>query len=103
MMHVGEGFKGARRHQLSETEREQIENFLSAHGARRYPVADSGDDFNLCVFLRRKGYKVQRHCSDGSRRAPFFIDKRPYSREGFIRFVNRIRARDGLPPVGGRE
>jgi len=81
-------------------ERAAVANFLAAKQPRRYADHDSGDDFNLCVFLKGTGHTVQRNCSVGSRRAPFFIDEKPYSRAGFIAFVNGLRATLGMQPLG---
>jgi hypothetical protein len=85
---------------LHDDEREAIAAFLASKGPRRFADHDSGDDFNLCVFLTGRGHKIQRNCSIGSRRAPFFIDEKPYSRAGFIAFVNRARAALSLQPIG---
>jgi hypothetical protein len=85
---------------VSDDERDAIAAFLAEKEPRRFADNDSADDFNLCVFLKGKGYNVQRNCAVGSRRAPFFIDAKPYSRDGFIAFVNRVRASISLQPIG---
>jgi hypothetical protein len=85
---------------VTDGERAAIAAFLATKQPRRFADHDSGDDFNLCVFLKGKGHKVQRNCSIGSRRAPFFIDEKAYSRTGFIAFVNRVRASLSLQPIG---
>jgi hypothetical protein len=85
---------------VSADERDAIAAFLATKKPTQCPANDSGDDFNLCVFLRSRGHKVQRHCSTWGRRAPFWIDGKPYSRRGFIAFVNAIRAELELLPLG---
>lgn len=77
-----------------------INVYLATKAPRVYAPNDTADDFNLCVFLRSKGFKVQRHCSTWGRRAPFWINEIAYNRAGFIAFVNAVRASLQMQPVG---
>lgn len=88
--------------QVAGADRQAIDAFLATQGARRFAQADSGDDFHLCGFLTSLGYEVYRNCSRGSKRAPFFIDKKGVTRVKFLALVNAERAKLGLPPVGPR-
>lgn len=85
---------------LDQDERAAVAAWLEQKAPRRFLPGDSADDFNLCVFLIGKGYRVQRNCSLGSRRAPYFIDEKAYTRAGFLAFINAVRAQFQMQPVG---
>lgn len=84
-------------------ERRAIAAFLKARPATRFREGDSGYDRNLCSYLRSKGFKVHHRCSIWSNRATFFINGKGYRHSQFIAFVDRVRAEDGLPPLGVRD
>lgn len=88
---------------VSTGERAAIDAFLATKGARRYAFNDSADDFNLCIFLIGKGYKVQRNSAlwnTWNARVPYRINEKPFSRKAFIAFVNKVRAQFNMQPIG---
>lgn len=70
---------------------------LEAKGARKFDIADTADEYQLCEYLRQKGHEVTRFV--GRAAAPYKIDGRSYSKPKMMALVNKYRVRDGRPPL----
>ena len=87
---------------LRNDERAAIDDFLANRQIRRFPEADTGENWSLFDYLKTKGHKAYRLPTMNWNRAQhrFHIDGKEYSRDDFIAFVDALRAGDGLPPIG---
>lgn len=84
---------------VNKDERAQIEAHLKKHGARVYGQGDTADDYNLCEYLKRKGFEVVRN-TRGRGLRPYSVNGRGHDRDAFLALVNKMRAKDKLPPIG---
>lgn len=89
---------------LSPDELALTKAFMAAKGVRRFPEADSGDEFNVLQYLARKGYRAFRMASVSQNRKlhKFVFGGKLHTRAEFMALVDQIRARDGLPAIGRR-
>lgn len=77
-----------------------IQEHIAKHGVRRFDTADTADDYNLCEWMRRRGFDVIRNTGRGMNVYPFRVNDKPLTREQFFALINSERKKENLPPIG---
>lgn len=85
---------------VTAADKAMIDAFLAKNALRRFQEADTGDDWNLLRFVERHGHKVYPRLGATRALVTYILDGKQRTRAQFIAFVNKLRAKDGLPAIG---
>lgn len=77
-----------------------IADYMATRGVRRFEDGASTAAWHLCEWLAHRGYDVCQNTGAGSNGRPFKIKGKAVSKDEFLALVDKVRAKENLPPIG---